>query len=377
MPGCPLLSQSPTNLGSRAGSAHAAAHAPGRELDVAHVLGSSHGESRVIRQAYFEHPAYVPLLLRSYELWADLERRVGRNLLVKTGGLMTGYETSEVVCGSLRSAREHHLDHELMTAADIRRRFPAMRPLDDEVGLYEPHGGFLFPEECNLAHLETAIAAGAEARFGVRVTGWSVTSQGAIRVQTSQGEVLTERLVLTAGGWFNKLAPELGLPLQLERNVMHWFEPVGNTDQMAPGRFPIYLLQRRERPVIYGFPFMAGRGIKVAIHHSKQNTTIDEIDRQVAPAEVAEVQRLFAAFVPDGAGAWRSSAACFYTNTPDDHFVVGLHPKHPQVVLAGGFSGHGFKFASVIGEVLADLTTEGATRHPIGFLSPARFGHAS
>jgi sarcosine oxidase len=154
----------------------------------------------------------------------------------------------------------------------------------------------------------------------------------------------------------------------------NWFEPSVNTEQLAPGRFPIYILQRQDTHLIYGFPFMAGKGIKVAKHHSKINTTLEEIDRQVAPAEVADMQRIFGSFVPDGAGAHRKSAVCFYTNTPDDHFIVGLHPQHPQVVLAGGFSGHGFKFASVLGEVLADLAITGGTRHPVGFLTPSRFG---
>lgn len=343
------------------------------QFSPAHHLGSSHGRSRIIRQAYFEDPAYVPLLLRAYELWSDLERTTGRSLFLRTGGLMTGYPGSEVVEGSIRSARTHGLPHEVMDAAQIRRRFPATRPLDDEIGLYEPNAGLLFPEECILAHLERAVAAGAEARFGTRVLGWSATPGGGVEVQTSQGPVAAGRLVISAGAWFGRVAPELGLPLRVERNVLHWFEPTAGLAELGPDRMPVYLLQRRGARVIYGFPYLADQGIKVAFHHSGELADPDKLNREVAPAEVAEMEAALAGWLPDAPGRCRASAVCMYTNTPDEHFVMGLHPVHPQVVVAGGFSGHGFKFCSVVGEVLADLATAGATRHPVALFSPTRF----
>jgi sarcosine oxidase len=343
------------------------------QFSPAHSMGSSHGQTRVIRQAYFEDPAYVPLLLRAYELWADLERQTGRHLFLKTGGLMTGYAGSEVVAGSTRSAREWNLAHEVLTAADIRRRYPVLTPLDDEVALYEPNAGILFPEECILAHLQVAVAAGAEARFGTKVTGWQATPGGGVTVRTTDGEFSADRLVICAGAWFGKLAPELNLPLKIERNVLHWFDPAANAPDFAPERFPIFLLQRRGVPIFYGFPAMPGQGFKVAIHHSERYTTADEIDRTVAPAEVEAMRQIFSGFLPSANGTWRRSAVCMYTNTPDEHFVIGIHPQHPQVVVAGGFSGHGYKFCSVMGEVLTDLAIQGGTPHPIGLFSPTRF----
>ncbi|MDB4896055.1 MAG: dependent oxidoreductase [Firmicutes bacterium] len=342
------------------------------QFSPAHALGSSHGQSRIIRKAYFEDPAYVPLLLRAYELWEALERRTGRPLMLRTGGLMLGPEGSAVVEGSARSAREHGLAHEWLTAGDIRRRYPVMRPEPDEVAVFEADAGLLFPEACVLAHLEAAVADGAEARFGARVTGWEAIAGGGVRVRTDQGTVAAGRLVICAGAWLGAVAPELGLPLQVERNVMHWFEPAASSEAFAPDRFPIYLAERRGTPVFYGFPALPGEGVKVAFHHSGQITTPDAIDRQVSAEEVAAMRQTLAAWLPDAAGECLRSTACMYTNTPDEHFVIGLHPGDPNVVLAGGFSGHGFKFCSVVGEVLADLAMDGGTRHPVGLFRPGR-----
>ncbi len=336
----------------------------------AHALGSSHGGSRIIRKAYFEDPSYVPLLLRAYELWHELERRAGTRLLLPTGGLMAGYEGSEIVAGALRSAREHGLAHETLTAAEIRRRFPTLRPRGDETGVYEPDAGVLFPEQCVLAHLQAAVAAGAEARFGVRVRGWRALNGGAA-VETDTGEIGCERLILTAGPWLGELAAELGAGLQPERNVMHWFAPAAGALDLGPGALPIYIVERRGVRVFYGMPDLPGQGMKAAFHYSGAATTPGGVDRSVSAAEVEAMQAALRDWLP-GVGTWWASQVCLYTNTPDLHFVIGPHPNHPQVLLAGGFSGHGFKFCSVVGEILADLATSGSTQHGIQLFHPAR-----
>lgn len=343
------------------------------QFSPAHTLGSSHGQSRIIRKAYFEDPAYVPLIMRAYELWSELEQATGRSLFLRTGGLMAGHAEAAVVQGSLRSAREHGLPHELLDAADIRRRFPVTRVRDGEVALYETEAGVLFSEECIMAHLQAAVAAGAEARFGTRVQGWAPTAEGGVRVQTSDGEVFADKLVIAAGAWLGVMAPELGLPLQVERNNVYWFAPSDGVQGYGADRFPIYILERKDEPVLFGFPILPGQdAAKHGIHHTRDFTTADTIDREVAPAEVETMRRWLAGWLP-GLDRVQKASVCMYTNTPDEHFVLGLHPQHQQVVLAGGFSGHGFKFCSVVGEVLADLATAGHTRHPIAFCSPTRF----
>lgn len=343
------------------------------QFSPAHALGSSHGQSRIIRQAYFEDPAYVPLLMRAYELWAELERAAGEQLFVRTGGLFLGYPGSEVVEGSLRSAREHGLPHQHLTAPEIRRRFPAIRTEDEETAVYEENAGLLFPERCILAHLAQAARLGGEARFGVKVVGWRPGPDGGVVVETGGGAIAASRLVVTAGAWFGSLLPELNLPLQVERNVMHWFAPRAEEAALGVGQMPIYVVERRSAPVFYGFPALPGEGLKIAVHHSERYTTPEVIDREVSHGEIAGMRSILEGWLPGASGTHLRSKVCMYTNTPDGHFVIGLHPNQPDVLLAGGFSGHGFKFCSALGEVLADLAASGATRHPIDRFSPTRF----
>lgn len=339
----------------------------------AHALGSSHGGSRIIRQAYFEHPSYVRLLLRAYELWGDLEHRAGERLMLRTGGLMAGAPGSEVVSGALRSAREHGLPHQLLEASDIRRRFPVLRPLQHEVALYEEPAGVLFPEACVLAHLRWAVESGAEARFGTHVRSWWETGRG-VEVEIAGGErIQTEHLVITAGAWMGKAAADLHLPLRIERNVLHWFEPIAHRDDFAADRFPVYILQREGVPMFYGFPDLPDQGIKAAFHHSQEYTDVEHLVRTVAAEEVAALKRALAGWAPDAAGRHLHSKVCMYTMTPDEHFVVGRHPAHAHVALAGGFSGHGFKFCAIVGEIVADLVIDGVSRHPIDLFAPDRF----
>jgi sarcosine oxidase len=347
----------------------AAAHAASRgkrvlgleQFQPAHDQGSSHGRSRVIRLAYFEHPAYVPLLRRAYELWRQLEDRTGRRLLQITGGLMIGGPDSEVVSGSLRSAREHHLEHEMLDAAQIRARFPALTPSPGDVALFEKDAGVVFPEEAIRAHLDLATDNGAHVHFDERVDDWSVAASGAVRVRTSRGQYETDRLILAPGPWAAGLFKIDWLPLEVEPQQLHWFDPRGGPEAFQPDRFPIYIWDLGNGIQFYGFPADEEGRVKVAFFRSKVKGE-DAMRAALAPC------------IPGLAGGTLlETVSCKYTLTPDHHFVIGHHPDHPSVVIASPCSGHGYKFASVIGEVLADLSIDGSTRHPIGLFAPSRF----
>jgi sarcosine oxidase len=338
----------------------------------AHALGSSHGGSRIIRKAYYEDPSYVPLLLRAYELWRQLEQQTGSHLLLRTGGLMAGFEGCEIVEGSLSSARKWGLEHELMPASDLKRRFPMLTPRTDEMALYEPDAGVLLPELCVLAHLQQAVAAGAEARFGVAVRSWEQQSD-AIAVHTGDETLFAGNLIICAGPWLGSALEGLHLPLQVERNVMHWFEPTAGRERFSPDSLPIYVLERRASPVFYGIPYLPGQGIKAAFHYTGNITSPESIDRNVSDAEVAAMREALAGWLPDGAGAWRESRVCMYTNSPDQHFIIDRHPQCDRVIFAGGFSGHGFKFCPVVGEILAGLAIDGGTAHDIALFASDRF----
>jgi sarcosine oxidase len=339
----------------------------------AHDRGSSHGRSRIIRQAYFEDPAYVPLLLRAYELWEQLENDTGQELMTLTGGLMIGRRDSELVSGSVESAEEHDLPYELLDAGETRDRFPPFSPDPGTVALYEKKAGFVRPEETVKAHLDRAASLGADLRFEEPVLSWEA-SGSRVGVETPEGSYEAERLVITPGAWAPQLLADLDLPLEVERQVMCWFEPTSGLEPFLPDRFPIFIWEPDDGNWFYGFPAQDDdRGVKAAFYRAGGvPTTPETIDREVHDGEIDFIRTYLAEYVPDLAGRCLDARACMYTNTPDLHFVISAHPEHEQVVIACGFSGHGYKFCGVVGEILADLTTEGSTRHPIGLFSPER-----
>jgi len=321
-----------------------------------HALGSSHGESRIIREAYFEHPAYVPMVRSAYESWRELEAATGTTLLLQTGGLMIGRPASELVTGARRSADQHGLRYEMLAAADVERRFPALRPERDMVAVWEPRAGLLFAEACIAALLAQARAHGAALHFDDEVAAWRPDGDG-VRVQTQRGEYRARQLVIAAGAWAAMLLPDLQPRLRVERQVLYWFGCTGDTAAFAPQRCPIHLWQYDGRRFYYGFPEL-GTGIKLAFHHDGATTTADAVQRDVAPAEVEAIRSATRRFVPQADGPLLRSTVCLYTNTADEHFLVDRHPAHPQVVVASPCSGHGFKFAPAIGDIVADLVED-------------------
>jgi len=331
------------------------------QFQPAHSQGSSHGRSRVIRLAYFEHPAYVPLLRRAFELWRRLETDTGRRLLQVTGGLMIGTPDSEVVSGSLRSAEEHGLAHEMLDAAGLHRRFPAFTPGPGTVAFHEREAGVLFPEEAIRAHLDVAVDHGAQVHFDEPVADWRITPAGTVEVTTSRGRYEAGQLVLAPGPWASQVFKLPDLPLTVEPQVLYWFEPSGGPALFLPERFPIYIWDLGDGAQFYGFPADDDGRVKVAFFRTK-NGDEPSLRAALAPSVPALA-----------AGSLVETASCRYTLTPDHHFVIGRHPRHAQVVIASPCSGHGYKFASVVGEILADLAIAGGTRHPIELFSPSRF----
>ena len=339
----------------------------------AHDKGSSHGGSRITRQSYFEDPAYVPLLLRAYELWEQLAQDSGRDVLRLTGGLFVGRPDSLTVAGSLRAARQWDLPHEVLSSAEVPRRFPTFSLAEDEVALYEAKAGFVRPEETVRAHLDLARRAGADLHFSEPVTSWESTRTG-VRVTTAAGRYEADRLVIAPGAWAPQLLADLGVPITVERQVMYWFEPLGGVGPYTADRHPIYIHEDAAGTQIYGFPAIDGpdRGAKVAFFRRGQACTPDTIDRTVHDDEIEAMRRQADRLLPGLPTLFLDAATCMYSNTADQHFVVAQHPEHDNVTVACGFSGHGFKFVPVVGEVLADLATTGTTAHPIGLFEPRR-----
>jgi sarcosine oxidase len=342
------------------------------QYQAVHELGSSHGKARMIRKAYFEDSAYVPLLQRAYELWRELERASGQEIFRTTGALMVGEASSEIITGTQRASIEHGLPLVSLSSREVQKRYPGVRILPEEVAVLEEDAGVLDPEGAIGAHLKVARAHDAEMRFGVAMTSWEATDRG-FDVLLSDGKRITARtLVFSLGPWFKDTLESLGVPIRIQRNVQAWFEPSTNAYR-APG-FPAFLVDRRGlHAPIYGFPDF-GDGVKAAFHGGGDLTDADHIDREIdLPRDIEPIVRALDEWMPGAAASLRHANACMYTLTPDEHFVIDRHPDHPGLILCGGFSGHGFKFAPVIGEIAADLTLGTGTRHAIGFLSVRRF----
>ncbi len=341
----------------------------------AHDKGSSHGGSRIIRQAYFEDPSYVPLVMRAYELWEELERETGRDLMTITGGLMMGPEDSRTVSGSIESARAWDLDYEVLDAKEIKTRFPVFEPGKDTVALYEAKTGFVRPERSVAAHLDAAKAKGAELHFEEPVISWEANASGeGVRVTTEKGVYEAGRLVVSPGAWAPELLSTLNLPLEVQRLAQFWFMPDGGVAPFEAGRTPIWIREAEDGVQFYGLPAHDDPqdGVKVAFFRVGPTCAPETIDRTVREEEVEHIRSYLRDHVPALDGKFLRAKTCMYTNTPDENFVISAHPEHPQVAIACGFSGHGYKFCGVVGEILADLMTKGETRHPIGLFSPER-----
>ena len=330
--------------------------------------GSSHGVTRIIRLAYYEDPSYVPLLRRAYELWRELETTAGEQLLHITGSLDAGPADSFVFEGSLRSCLEHGLVHEVLDGAELNRRYPGYRLPAESMAVFQPDGGFLLPERCIVAHVDAARALRAEVRTNERVLEWEATA-GGVRVTTEHGTYEADRLVVAAGAWEEQLT---GLPVVAERQVLAWLEPL-KPELFEPARFPVFNLIVEEGRY-YGFPVFGIPGFKFGrYHHLEEEGDPDALDPEPNERDEQILRALAERYFPDGAGPTSLLKTCLFENTPDEHFLLGHHPEHDNVVVAGGGSGHGFKFASVIGEVVAQLVNGEQPPLDISLLSPRRF----
>jgi len=343
------------------------------QFEPLHERGSSHGLTRIIRLAYHEHPSYVPLLRRSYELWHELEAVAGEELLITTGALEGGPADGSTFLGALEAAKLHDLPHEILDADALRRRYPAFAGFDPGTRVvWQPDGGFLLAERSIRAHLDGASAAGAELRFGEAVRTWEVIGDDGVRVTTGRGTFEADRLVICAGAWAPTLVPDLATLAVPERQVLAWLTPK-RPDLFVPRRFPVFLIDVDEGSY-YGFPAHHGHGLKIGwYHHFREPIDPDDPDRSTRPDDEAVLRAFVQRYLPDGAGPTEMLKACIFTNSPDEHFLIDRLATAPQVTIAAGFSGHGYKFCSVVGEIMADLAVDGATRHDIGLFRLDRF----
>lgn len=340
------------------------------QFEHVHDRGSSHGQTRIIRQAYFEHPDYVPLLRRAYETWSELEQATDQQLYHQVGLLEIGPVEGIVVPGVLKAAKEHQLRVEQLDSQQTMERFPQFRIADGFSAVFEEDAGYLLVEQCVKAHLQQAIAAGAKTRTNEPVISWHATDSQ-VEVRTSQATYQAGQLVIAAGAWSVPLVSEFGVSMRVLQKHLYWFDDL--EEQFTDG-CPTYLFELPQG-IFYGFPELNAQGIKVAAHSGGESVADPTIaSREENAADRVGVQRFLRECLPGVATTPNHMTTCFYTMTPDEHFIVDRHPEHSNVVFAAGLSGHGFKFTSVLGEILADLTLTGTSPQPIDFLRLGRPG---
>jgi sarcosine oxidase len=341
------------------------------QYDIPHDRGSSHGVNRIIRLAYWEHPAYVPLLRRAYELWRALETDRGEPLLYITGSIDAGRPQSRTVAGSLRSCEVHGLPHERLSAAELHRRYPGYRLTPDMEAVYQADGGFVLCERAIVGYVDAAHELGAEIHARERVLGWDASESG-VAVRTSDGTYQADRLLITAGPWAAMLVPAFQTLARPERQVLLWTQPL-QPKLFRLGAFPVFNLDAPEGH-FYGFPIFGVPGFKVGrYHHLHEQVTADGTDRECHAADEASIREGIRQYFPDADGPTMAMKTCLFTNSPDEHFIIDRHPQLPNVTLAAGFSGHGFKFCSVVGEIMAELSINGSTRWDISLFRLSRF----
>jgi sarcosine oxidase len=326
--------------------------------DVPTTSGSSGGVNRIIRLAYNEDPRYVPLLRRAYERWRSLEQRWGRQLLVITGGLDIGPAGSAVPQGAMEACRIHELPHEVLDGRETRTRFPGLAIPDHHVAVFQPDAGFVMSEEAIAAHVTLALSDGAEVHGHEPVIDWEPEGAGVI-VRTERAEYRAARLVLTAGAWMGRLVAPLRTLAIPERQVLIW-TAARRPELFQVGAFPVFILVEDDWAQWYGFPEYGIPGVKLGLyHHRREVVDPDATDwRSIVDEDEQVLRGGIRRFMPLADGATLSFRSCMFTNTPDEHFILDRYPGYPQVIVASPCSGHGYKFASVMGEVLADLAMD-------------------
>lgn len=348
------------------------------QYGIPHIQGSHHGMSRMVRLAYFEHPDYVRLLRRAYENWRAIEQDSGESLLNLTGGLYMGYEDGDLIRGSRLAAEQHQLDHEVLSREQAMRRFPQFEIADNMVAFFEKDAGYVRATPAVAAFARQAMKHGAQIHGCEAVQSWNADEHG-VTVTTEKGKYAADRLIITSGAWTSQVLRDLKIDLTVTRQTLGWFWPSEPELFESP---PMTCWAMDPNPVgqfagvYYGFPFIAHEpGFKLARHWPSGATTPETIDRTIRPTDERELRDFLSNFIPKANGPLVSIKTCLYTNSADHHFIIDRHPSvgHDNVFLACGFSGHGFKFASVIGEVMADLGANGSTDLPIAFLGLSRF----
>lgn len=346
------------------------------QFDLIHERGAHAGQSRIIRKAYFEHPDYVPLLLRAYENWATLEEHIQDTVYHQTGIIYFGEKGDTLLENTKKSAKLYDIPLDILDMAYAKKQYPMFSSIsDDWECLFEHEAGFLLVEKCLQGFAKQAIQDGATIKSQEAVTAWE-SSGDSVTVRTKKGTYIADKLIVTAGAWTNQIMESLSISLTITRQILGWVSPNAPWETYSLGNFPCWFVSDAEQGLYYGMPITPNAvpmGLKLGAHHHGKIVNPNHVDRNISAADEADFKDALMKYIPEANGDILAAKTCLYANSPDEHFIIDILPEQNNVIFACGFSGHGFKFAAVIGEVLADLAVLGKTNLPIDFLSLKRF----
>ncbi|TWT25777.1 N-methyl-L-tryptophan oxidase [Planomicrobium sp. CPCC 101110] len=342
------------------------------QFSIPNNFGSHHGETRILRLGYGNGGIYVPLVKEALVLWKDLEQETGKILFNQTGAISVGHPGSDFVKETIESSLQYNLTHEKLDAKSLMARWPGILVPDDYIACYDPHSGFLYSEECVQTYKEESIKLGVTILENQRVEDIQ-TSEAEVKIVTADATLVARKAVITAGAWIPKLLPELDLDIEPLRKTFGWFET--SEEDLYGNEFPCFVFDTHNVGHYYGFPDYDGKGLKVGRMDLGDVVDPDEVNRDffTTSHEEDDLRSFLSRFLPQANGQLNEGKVCLFSMTPDNDFIIDFHPEHSNLVIAGGFSGHGFKFASVIGKILTDLAIEGKTDLNISFLKLNRF----
>ena len=345
------------------------------QFSIPNIYGSHHGETRILRLGYGNGGTYVPLVKESLELWKELEKETGRTLYNQTGAISVGYPDSDFVKETIDSSIKYNLAYEKLDAKSLMERWPGISVPDDYVACYDPNSGFLYSEECILAYKEECEKLGVTILENQRVLDLQITDKE-VTVVTADTTLVARKAVVTAGAWIPKLLPDLELEIKPLRKTFGWFET--SEENLYGSQFPCYVFDTHDVGHYYGFPDFNGKGLKIGRMDLGEVVDPDELNRDFdsTPKEEADLRSFLSRYMPQANGHLNAGKVCLFSMTPDEDFIIDFHPQHENVLIAGGFSGHGFKFASAIGKTLCELAVQGVSNQDISFLSLNRFNKA-
>ena len=345
------------------------------QFTVPNIYGSHHGETRILRLGYGNGGTYVPLVKESLSLWKELEEETGRTLYNQTGAISVGYPGSNFVKETIDSSIKYNLEYEKLDAKSLMERWPGITVPDDYVACYDPNSGFLYSEECILAYKELCEKLGVTILENQPVLDLQITDKE-VTVLTADTTFVARKAVVTAGAWIPKLLPDLELEIKPLRKTFGWFET--SEENLYGSQFPCYVFDTHDVGHYYGFPDFNGKGLKIGRMDLGEVVDPDELNRDFdsTPKEEADLLSFLSRYMPQANGYLNAGKVCLFSMTPDEDFIIDFHPQHENVLIAGGFSGHGFKFASAIGKTLCELAVQGVSNQDISFLSLNRFNKA-